>query len=141
MLYLIACLFVRCFTIRLRQFAHVETSLLSIKGYKMYAYDLHPRTLGRQGSLSCHTCWDTGPRFLRSHPKDLLNLVAFYECPVANSWIIFLCLLMFYSVILDCKSYEKNNSPFGIFSSPWSLGHLDTSYHYERLKLGHRFLL
>jgi hypothetical protein len=26
--------------------------------------------LSREGSLSCHTCCDTGPRFLRSHPKD-----------------------------------------------------------------------
>jgi hypothetical protein len=24
----------------------------------------------REGSLSCHTCCDTGPRFFRSHPKD-----------------------------------------------------------------------
>jgi hypothetical protein len=24
----------------------------------------------REGSLSCHTCFDTGPRFFRSHPKD-----------------------------------------------------------------------
>jgi hypothetical protein len=26
--------------------------------------------LSREGSLSCHTCCDTGPRFFRSHPKD-----------------------------------------------------------------------
>jgi hypothetical protein len=26
--------------------------------------------LSRQGSLSCHTCCDTGPQFFRSNPKD-----------------------------------------------------------------------
>ena len=26
--------------------------------------------LPREGSLSCHTCSETGPRFLRYHPKD-----------------------------------------------------------------------
>jgi hypothetical protein len=26
-----------------------------------------------EGSLSCHTCCDTGPRFFRSHPKDHPN--------------------------------------------------------------------
>ena len=29
--------------------------------------------LSREGSLSCHTCCDTGPRFFRSHPKDRHN--------------------------------------------------------------------
>ena len=121
------CLFVCCFKIRLRQFAHVETSLLSKKGFKMYAYDLHLRTLGREGSASCHTCWDTGPRILRSHPKDLLNLVAFYECPFANMWIIFLCLLMFYSVIffLLVRLRKKQFSFWNIFESlkSWSFRH------------------
>jgi hypothetical protein len=28
------------------------------------------RPLSREGSLSCHTCCDTGPQFFRSHPKD-----------------------------------------------------------------------
>jgi hypothetical protein len=28
------------------------------------------RALSREGSLSCHTCCDTGPRFFRFHPKD-----------------------------------------------------------------------
>ena len=26
--------------------------------------------MNREGSLSCHTCCDTGPRFFRSYPKD-----------------------------------------------------------------------
>jgi hypothetical protein len=28
------------------------------------------RTFQRKGSLSCHICCDTGPRFFRFHPKD-----------------------------------------------------------------------
>ena len=26
--------------------------------------------MSREGSLSCNSCCDMGPRFLRSHPKD-----------------------------------------------------------------------
>jgi hypothetical protein len=33
----------------------------------------------QEGSLSCHTCCDTGPRFSRSHPKDRQNSVASYD--------------------------------------------------------------
>jgi hypothetical protein len=36
----------------------------------MSAYDRCPWPLSREGSLSCHSCCDTGPRFFRSHPKD-----------------------------------------------------------------------
>jgi hypothetical protein len=34
----------------------------------------YARLLGgrREGSLLCHTCCDTGPRFFRSHPKERL---------------------------------------------------------------------
>ena len=32
-----------------------------------------PMTLKQGGSLSCHTCCDTGPRCLWSHPKDYPN--------------------------------------------------------------------
>jgi hypothetical protein len=34
--------------------------------------------LSREGSLSCHTCCDTGPRFFRSHPIGP-PLVASYD--------------------------------------------------------------
>ena len=34
------------------------------------------------GSLSCHTCCDTGPRFKRSHPKNQITLITFYDKPV-----------------------------------------------------------
>jgi hypothetical protein len=37
---------------------------------KNYAYTRHSGPLSREGSLSCHTCCDTEPRFSRSHPKD-----------------------------------------------------------------------
>ena len=32
-------------------------------------YARHLRTLSREGSLSCHTCYDMGPRFTQSRPK------------------------------------------------------------------------
>ena len=35
------------------------------------AYARRSGPLSREGSLSCHTCCKTGPRFFRSHPKDL----------------------------------------------------------------------
>jgi hypothetical protein len=48
----------------------METSPLSVKGCKMLAYARLLRPLSREGSLSCHTCCDTGPRFFLFHPKD-----------------------------------------------------------------------
>jgi hypothetical protein len=48
----------------------METSPLPVKGCKSLAYARRPGPLNRDGSLSCHTCCDTGPRFFRSHPKD-----------------------------------------------------------------------
>jgi hypothetical protein len=49
-------------------FTFMETSPLPVKGCKIYAR--RPGPLNREGSLSCHICCDTGPRFFRSHPKD-----------------------------------------------------------------------
>jgi hypothetical protein len=51
-------------------FTHMETSPLPVKGCKIYAYARRSGPLSREGSLSCHTCCDTGPRFFQSHPKD-----------------------------------------------------------------------
>jgi hypothetical protein len=48
----------------------METSPLPVKGCKIQAYARLLGPLSREGSLSCHTCSDTGPRFTRSHPKD-----------------------------------------------------------------------
>jgi hypothetical protein len=42
---------------------------LPVKGCKIQAYARHSGPLCREGSLSCYTCCNTGPRFLRSHPK------------------------------------------------------------------------
>jgi hypothetical protein len=42
-----------------------------VKGCKIWAYARRSGPLSREGSLSCHTCCETGPRFFRSHPKDL----------------------------------------------------------------------
>ena len=35
--------------------------------------------LKREGSLSCHTCCDTGPRLTWSHSKDCPQIHAFYS--------------------------------------------------------------
>jgi hypothetical protein len=52
-------------------FTQMEMSPLPVKGWKSYAYARRSGPLSREGSLSCHICCDTGPRFFRSRPKDL----------------------------------------------------------------------
>jgi hypothetical protein len=51
-------------------FTYMETSPLSVKGCKILAYARRSRPVSREGSLSCHTYCDTGPRFFRSLLKD-----------------------------------------------------------------------
>jgi hypothetical protein len=41
-----------------------------VKGCKIWAYARRSGPLSRKGSLSCHTCCDTGPRLFRSRPKN-----------------------------------------------------------------------
>lgn len=60
-------------------FTHAATSPLSIKAYKISALARRLRPPNMEGCLSCHTCYDTGPRLLRSHPKGLHILGAFYD--------------------------------------------------------------
>jgi hypothetical protein len=48
----------------------METSPLPMKSCKILAYARRSGPLRREGSLSCHTCCDMGPRFFVSHPKD-----------------------------------------------------------------------
>jgi hypothetical protein len=48
----------------------MKMSPLLVKGSKILAYARHLRPLSREGSLLCHTCCDTGPRFFQSHPKE-----------------------------------------------------------------------
>jgi hypothetical protein len=45
-------------------------SPLPVTGLQILAYARRSGPLSREGSLSCHTYCDTGPRFIRSHPKD-----------------------------------------------------------------------
>ena len=54
-------------------FFYIETSSLLAKSCKIKAFPLWLWPLRRFGSLSCLTCYDTGPRFTRSHPKDHLD--------------------------------------------------------------------
>ena len=46
------------------------------EGMQYLGLCLRLRPLSREGLLSCHTCCDTKPRFLRSRPKDCHNLVS-----------------------------------------------------------------
>jgi hypothetical protein len=45
-------------------------SPLPVTGLQLLAYAQRSGPLSREGSLSCHTYCGTGPRFIRSHPKD-----------------------------------------------------------------------
>jgi hypothetical protein len=62
------CLFVYC---RTSNFSAIwRLSPLPVTGLQILAYARRSGPLSREGSLSCHTYCDTGPRFKRSHPKE-----------------------------------------------------------------------
>ena len=42
-----------------------------------HSYGDVPKSMSREGSLSCHSCCVTGPRCLRSHQKDRPGFVTF----------------------------------------------------------------
>jgi hypothetical protein len=50
-------------------------SSLPVTRLQILAYAQRSGPLSREGSLSCHTYCDTGPRFIGSHPKDRCNEV------------------------------------------------------------------
>ena len=52
-----------------KQFTPVGTSPLRVKGYEIWVCFWCIGPLSREGSLSCHSCSDTGPQFLRPHSK------------------------------------------------------------------------
>jgi hypothetical protein len=60
--------FIYGFTSRSRIF-HLYGDV-TIAGEGLQNLGLCSGPLSREGSLSCHTSCDTGPRFFRSHPKD-----------------------------------------------------------------------
>ena len=64
-------------------FMNMEMTPLPVKGSKIYASARCLRSLSRAGSLSCHTCYDTGLWVLWSHyPKDQVHV----ELPFTTSW-------------------------------------------------------
>jgi hypothetical protein len=65
---LFVCLFVYCFTFHSRIFHLYGDVITAGEGLQNLA--LCSRPLSREGSLSCHTCCDTGPQPFRSHSKD-----------------------------------------------------------------------
>jgi hypothetical protein len=58
-------LIIYCFTSRSRFFFY-----LTITDQGLQNLGVCSVLLNREGSLSCHTCYDTGPLFSRSDPKD-----------------------------------------------------------------------
>jgi hypothetical protein len=68
------CLFVCCFFFVYSHTSNVSAiwrlSPLPVAGLQIFAYVQRTGPLSTEGSLSCHTFCDTGPRFIRSHPKD-----------------------------------------------------------------------
>jgi hypothetical protein len=46
---------------------------VAITGEGMQNYGLRSGPSSRDGSLSCHSYYDTGPRFFRSRSKDRLR--------------------------------------------------------------------
>jgi hypothetical protein len=68
----------------------METSPLPVKGLQnlgLYARRSEP--LSKEGSLSCHTCCDTGPLFFQSHSKDRRLLRHTRGCGESiPSWIL-----------------------------------------------------
>jgi hypothetical protein len=48
----------------------IRYETLPVTRPQILAYARRSGPLSREGSLSCHTYCDTGPRFIRSYPKD-----------------------------------------------------------------------
>ena len=69
--------------------SHKGTSSLPVKGWNIWAFVLPFRSLSRQGFLSCHTCYDTGPRFTRFHPRNVpfSPLLRKARCSEDLAWI------------------------------------------------------
>ena len=64
-------------------FKNMEMTPLPVKGSKIYASARCLWSLSRAGSLSCHTCCDTGLWVLWSHyPKDQVHV----DLPFTTSW-------------------------------------------------------
>jgi hypothetical protein len=68
--FLIDWLIIYCFTSRSRIFHVYGDVKIAGEGLQNLGLCSALRPLSREGSLSCHACCDTGPRFFRSHPKD-----------------------------------------------------------------------
>jgi hypothetical protein len=64
------CVFVWCFTSRSIIFHLYGDVTIADEGLQNLVPCSALRAFEQGGSLSCHTCCDTGPRFFRSHPKD-----------------------------------------------------------------------
>ena len=62
-------------------FTQKEISALLLKEYKILAFAHWLQPVNREGSLWCHSCYDTGPPFTQPHPKVPPCLVDSYDKP------------------------------------------------------------
>jgi hypothetical protein len=110
---------------------------LPVKGYKIEAYARRSGPLSREGSLSCHTWCDTGPRFSRSYPKDRP-----IQSPLTTHkgmWRIysytdphgFLCIQLDTNGNITTQLYDKRNDfNFSIVNSPCPCSNIPDSPAY-----------
>jgi hypothetical protein len=108
-------------------FTYMETSPLPVKGCKIQAYGRRSGPLSREGSLSCHKCCDTGPRFFRSHPKDR-PILSPYDTPggVENLFLLGFSRVPFQSPFTTHKGMWRiysNLDPHGVMIVTQNLWH------------------
>ena len=72
---------------------------------------MHVRPLSREGPLSCQTCCDTGPRFMRSRPKAVPIKPPFTTSKACRGPILTRIptgMLKFCSTVKAVRSYSKH---------------------------------
>jgi hypothetical protein len=117
--WLIAWLFI---VLRLAQdfvFAYMETSPLPVKDCKIWAYARRSKPLSREGSLSCHTCCDTGPQFFWSHSKVSFSRLLRHTQGCGES--ILIRILMGITTCIYIRYYKKSKSSFPYWHKYWIL--------------------
>jgi hypothetical protein len=91
-----------------------------------------------ESSFTCHTCCDTGPRFIRSHPKD-----QFKDLTTADEGLQSLCLYalgriyivphLLHACVVFCFRSQATDSP--IYSPLTSKGVLVTDSNPNTLRV------
>jgi hypothetical protein len=76
-------LIIYCFTSRTRIFHLNGDVTITGEGLQNKAYAWRSGPMSREGSLSCHTCCNMGPRITRPHQKDQ-NWQNFIQSPLVT---------------------------------------------------------